>query len=1046
MVGPIYIIAIALGTAFSLGFFKNANRNISFSLMFLAMAFLTFISGQWLYAFLTQQQETIQIFTAGFKPPFSISLQMGFHEAVFLTMINSLGLLSAIYLFDHLREKGVNMMMVFMLLFMGLNVVVMTRDIFNLFVFLEISSIALVGLIILEKKQDAISSGFKYLIASGVISGILLIGIVATYYYSGSLYINDLISANLSLVKGGSVAVFLIMIAVILELKPFPANGWALDVYQSVNSGIGPIISGGIATAGLFILYKLLPIGGDAWLLPIGITGVISFLGSNFLGIKQKSSNRILAYSSISQVGLLMIIMSLSTSLGDKFEFVFFSVLISQYLAKAGLFWIAGIINKDEIDQWDILKKSPGLVVLVGVFMFTLLGLPPFPAFYGKWELVMNLSQSGNFVWLGLILLGSLFEAIYLLRWFGKILIKQDNLEDLKIKFHKVFPALFVSFAILVFSYLTAKWSGLIGIKYFIPFIIALLIFALDFLPVFIKNIAAIATVSWYSYVLIYQTYIPENDILRIIFGSIFLIGAIIMLIPGFTFKGKRQGFYPIVILMFSGLAGLIEARTTFQFFFAWEIMTLASFLLIIRGKNAIKPSFSYILFSMVGAFVMFAGFGLAFAETGSISLNALADVLLYANWTYVLIAIGFLVKIAAFGVHIWLPSSYAEADDDVTPMISAVLIKSGIFGLIILMLSMSLKNAVSPNIPYILGWVGAIGAIIGNMMAIYQEDVKKLIAYSSIGIMGYILFALSMMSHMGWLTAFTYSIVHFLYKGLLFLAIAGVIYRTQTRNIYEMGGLIKRMPLSFISVLIGIITLAGMPPLAGFAGKWMFYNAVILKGWYLQGAIVFFSGIVAFLYCFKLIHNIFLGPLKDNHRKLKETSIWWLIPQFILIMGIMVISVYPRIVIEPIGEYLSMYFPGEGLVWDGTTAISKLGYWDATKIMMVFGGMFATLFIILFTASRKTQLVEQFNIVFQGERPQRPETTHFAHNMYAPYNKALGFLTAPFITSSWKFVYESIHAISDQVRKFYTGNGQTYALHIILYVVVFYLFINGGF
>ena len=117
MVGPIYIIAIALGTAFSLGLFKNANRNISFALMFLAMAFMTFISGQWLYAFLTQQQETIQIFTAGFKPPFSISLQMGLHEAIFISIVNVVGLLSALYLIDHLRNKGVNMMMIFILLF-----------------------------------------------------------------------------------------------------------------------------------------------------------------------------------------------------------------------------------------------------------------------------------------------------------------------------------------------------------------------------------------------------------------------------------------------------------------------------------------------------------------------------------------------------------------------------------------------------------------------------------------------------------------------------------------------------------------------------------------------------------------------------------------------------------------------------------------------------------------------------------------------------------------------------------------------------------------
>lgn len=1046
MVGPIYIIAISLGAAFSLGFFKKANRNFSFGLMLLAMTLVAFISGQWLYAFLTQQQETIQIFTAGFKPPFSISLQMGFHEAIFLTMINVLGLLSAMYLYDHLKDKGVNTMMVFMLLFMGLNVVVMTRDIFNLFVFLEISSIALVGLIILEKKQDAISSGFKYIIASGIISQVLLIGIIASYYYGGSLYINDMVNSNLIYIKGGSVAVFLILIAVILEMKPFPANGWALDVYQSANPGIGAIVSGAVATTSLYILYKLLPIGGDAWLLPIGVTGVISFLGSNFLGINQKNPNRILGYSSIGQVGLLMIIISLSKSLGDKFEFVFFSILISHYLAKAGLFWISGIINKAEVSQWNIIKKNPSLIVLTGVFMFTLLGLPPFPSFYGKWELIMNLAHTGNFAWIAIILLGSLFEAIYLLRWFGKLLMKQEKSEELTVKFHKVFPAIVSSFLILVFSFLTAKWSGLMGAKYFIPFAIALLLFALDFLPVFVKNIAAIATVSWYSYVLIYQTYIPENDILRIVFGSIFLIGAIILLIPGFTFKGKRKGFYPLVVLMFSGLAGLIEARTTFQFFFAWEIMTLASYLLIIRGKNAKKASFSYILFSMAGAFMMFIGFGIAYFETGSISLNALADVLNYANWAYSLIAIGFLVKIAALGVHIWLPDSYTEADDDVTPMISSILVKSGVFGLIILMASMSLKHAVSSNIPYVLGWVGALGAMIGNMLAIYQEDVKKLVAYSSIGIMGYILFALSMMTHLGWLTAITYSIVHFLYKALLFLAVAGVIYRTKTRNIYEMGGLIKRMPLSFISVLIGIITLAGMPPLAGFAGKWMFYNAVILKGWYLQGAIVFFSGIVAFLYCFKLIHNIFLGPIKDNHRKLKETSVWWLLPQFILIIGIMILSVYPKIILEPIGQYLSLYFPGEGLVWNGTTASTSLGYWDATHIMMVFGGMFGVIFIVLFLMSRKVQIVEQFNIVFQAERPERPETTHYAYNMFAHYNKALGFLAAPFITNSWHFVYDSVHAIGDQVRKFYTGNGQTYTLHIVLYVLAFYLFINGGF
>jgi formate hydrogenlyase subunit 3/multisubunit Na+/H+ antiporter MnhD subunit len=328
----------------------------------------------------------------------------------------------------------------------------------------------------------------------------------------------------------------------------------------------------------------------------------------------------------------------------------------------------------------------------------------------------------------------------------------------------------------------------------------------------------------------------------------------------------------------------------------------------------------------------------------------------------------------------------------------------------------------------------------VGNIAAIFQEDAKKLVAYSSIGVMGYILFAVSMMTNLGWLTAITYGMVHFLYKGLLFLAVAGVIYRTRTRKFYEMGGLIKKMPISFIAVLIGIITLAGMPPLAGFAGKWLFYNALILKGWYIQGTLIVFAGIIAFLYCFKLIHNIFLGPIKDEHRKIKETSVWYLIPQVILIIVIMVFSVQPRIFLEPVSNYLSSYFPGEGLHWEGTKAYTSLGYWDATQIMYVVGGMFVVLLGSLLLLSRKAKKVGQFNIVYQAERPFRPETTHVAYNMFAHYNKALGYLAAPRVTNFWKNISNIIHDIGGHIRQIYSGNGQAYALHIILYLVVFYV------
>jgi formate hydrogenlyase subunit 3/multisubunit Na+/H+ antiporter MnhD subunit len=532
---------------------------------------------------------------------------------------------------------------------------------------------------------------------------------------------------------------------------------------------------------------------------------------------------------------------------------------------------------------------------------------------------------------------------------------------------------------------------------------------------------------------------------IRIVFAVIFLGGAILMLIPGYTKKGKRKGFYPLVILMFTGLGGLVQAESTLQFFFSWEIMTIASYLLILRGKKAMNASLNYVLFSIGGAYFMLFGFALAYFLQGSFTLEIFTGTGAITSWVFLLIAIGFMFKMATMGLHIWLPGSYAEAEDDVTPMISAILIKSGVFGLLIFLIHGGNFNFGNVNIPYILGWLGAISAVVGNMLAIYQEDVKKLVAYSSIGVMGYILFAVSMMSNLGWLTAIVYGMVHFLYKGLLFLAVAGVIYRTKTRKFYEMGGLIKKMPISFIAVLIGIITLAGMPPLAGFAGKWLFYNAVILKGWYIQGTLVFFAGIVAFLYCFKLIHNIFLGPIKDEHRRIKETSVWWLIPQVILIGVIMVFSVQPRIFIEPVSAYLNNHLPGEPLLWEGTTAYTSLGYWDATQIMYVVGGMFVVIFGALFLLSRKAQKVGQFDMVYQAERPFKPETTHVAYNMFAHYNKALGYFVAPRVTKFWQGFASVTHEIGNHIRQIYSGNGQAYALHIILYFIVFYVLLNGG-
>jgi len=259
----------------------------------------------------------------------------------------------------------------------------------------------------------------------------------------------------------------------------------------------------------------------------------------------------------------------------------------------------------------------------------------------------------------------------------------------------------------------------------------------------------------------------------------------------------------------------------------------------------------------------------------------------------------------------------------------------------------------------------------------------------------------------------------------------------------YEMGGLIKKMPLSFISVMIGIIALSGVPPLTGFGGKWLLYHALIEKGWYLQTAIAFFSSTIAFLYCYRLIHVIFLGQPKPRFAEVREAPTWLVAPQYILIMLIMLLSFMPKILIQPISGFIGSRFPAT-IEWEGSTAVTSFGYWNATVLMMIVMAVFVIAGIILFIRIHRPQKVKQFNIVYAAERPESPETTHYGYRFFTPYERGIGFLQRPLIKRFWSGVGEWTETLAGALRQLYTGNAQTYALWIFVFGILLYLFSSG--
>lgn len=1058
----IHLIAVPLAAAFLLGLLSEKARGLAYALTLAALAFMAGLSADWLWRFAMDNAMPVDIFTAGTEPPFAINLRLGLAEAALCLVISATGLLSALAMKDALYALGHRAMAVLLVAILAFCGLVLTRDIFNLFVFFELAAISTGGLVLLSDTDDdarALSAGFKYMVVSQVISVLLLIGIIFAYHATGTLNIDGMAEAIPAVMSGRlpgfTLAFFLMFMALVVELKPFPANGWALDIYEAAHPAFSAIFSAAAGAASLFAVDKLLLIGGAGWYPLATAIGIVTFVGANLLALPQTQDRRLLGYSSVAQIGLILAVLGQRDVLGDITGFVALGLLVAHSIAKAGLFWLSGLVRERGLTAWAALRGHPLRVFVFATFLCLLVGLPPFPGFYAKWELARVLAAEGRLALLAAILFGALLEAAYLFRWFGYAIKR-----PLPVYSPAEEPANATGTLVAVGAAALLGWAagllwgemanflfGRSNLMLALPLLFALSFLLLEWLPAWLKNTLAIAGLAGF-FALTWTDYDP----LRLIFAIIFTLGGAIVLLASFSAHGRRIGFYPAAMLMYAGMVMLIRATDSFDFFAAWELLTVGSYFLILRGKESEPHALSYLVFSLGGAFLILAGFAIA-AGSGPLpdgprltfdiaSLATLAQPV--APWVFLLLAVGFMTKTAAIGLHIWLPGAHAEAETDVSPMVSGILLKAGLYGLFVLLMSMGRQQLYGVDLVNLMLWLGALTALLGNLMAIFQEDAKRLLAYSSIGQMGYALFGLALMNHLGWLMALMFVINHYIYKSMLFLSVGGVAKRTGTRAMYQMGGLITLMPLSFIAVLIGIIAMSGVPPLSGFGGRWIFYNAILDSDQRLPMVILFFSGPIAFLYLFRLIHSIFLGQLKDEHRKLKEAPFWIVLPQMIYVALLLGFAVVPGLALRRVDHYMNQFFPEGGLNWAGQTITSNYGYWDPIAIMIIIGCIFMTLFAWLLFVNRRAQKVKQFNIVFAAERPYRPETTHFAWNFFAPYRKALGFLVQPFATRFWAAVAGTLHAVADFGRRFYTGNGQTYAIQLVGFVVVVFLLAKG--
>jgi proton-translocating NADH-quinone oxidoreductase chain M len=433
MVNPVLLIVIPLGLAFVVPIFGFISRKIGKFIPSIALLFNLMIS---IKLFPHVLEQPIHVNIGGFSPPFGINLVVGPVGILFAALIALVGFLVSIYAFDYIKEKEQEKYhILYLLLLTGATGVVLTGDIFNLFVFFEILCISSYSLVAYFGDKASIESAVKYLIQGALGSSLILIGIGLLYGQFGTLNMAD-IASNIDSVH--SISIFVPLVLFItgfgVEAAIFPLNAWLPDAHSSAPSSISAILSGIAIEVGLYAMVRIIftLFGVSSILMFLLFLGVITLIIGELCAFSQENIKRMLAYSSIGQIGLIVFALSMATSYGitgGLFQ------LVSHTLGKALLFltvgymiYRSGSMNISSLEGMG--KKMPYTSFAFTIGAFSLVGLPPFIGFPGKLMIVKAalFKQEILFIVLiALVLLATIIEAAYFFKVVQVIYFKGEE-------------------------------------------------------------------------------------------------------------------------------------------------------------------------------------------------------------------------------------------------------------------------------------------------------------------------------------------------------------------------------------------------------------------------------------------------------------------------------------------------------------------------------------------------------------------------------------------------------------------------------------------
>ncbi|WP_421903403.1 proton-conducting transporter membrane subunit [Maridesulfovibrio sp.] len=643
------------------------------------------------------------------------------------------------------------------------------------------------------------------------------------------------------------------------------------------------------------------------------VAGAILLVLGEVLALSSaKNLKRLLLFSTLAECGYLLIgfgTASVSGAAGALLHLTYQSVIRGLcFLAAYRLAMHAGSWNVDNLR--GIHRAMPYTSVLFGFAMFSFMGLSPFKGAISKFVIMYAAIENGNYIVAAACTLGTIIAAMYIIKVIQAVCFEKISVDESATEYADacsftgiICVALAATTALLTISpeplihaceelaldllgthqtsglpHFEQPWPTIVLVPYlgaFAVFLVGRYSYKLRNILISLTTLASICTLWLHS----------GLDELSALIALLYTFICSIVVLYSIGYVGNRphsNRYFFFLFLMFGSLIGVATASDLGTFYLFWELMTWTSYLLVIhkQTEKALRAGYKYFIMCVSGACIMHYGILLWHSYSGSFEIASLympveSMPLVVMACIAVMFFVGLGVKAGLFPFHSWLPDAHPVAPSSISAPMSGILTKAGIVGLL-KFIPLFASGAVpiwiateASILPQLTMMAGACTLLIGEVKALRQNDIKRMLAYSTLAQVGEIALILGIDSGLTTTAALGHIINHAVIKSLLFLSAGAFILRAGTQSIDQLSGLGKKMPLTGAWFAIGTLSIMGLPPFNGFISKFLMLHAAVQTDSYIIAGLILTGSLIGIMYYARLLKVLFFQSCV--HSEVKE-------------------------------------------------------------------------------------------------------------------------------------------------------------------------------